>query len=82
MATTTPNIGLTKPVGTEFVNLSIINENYDKIDEAVGQINEAIEQTNEDVDHNTTEVAKLTETFKIGTFLFIVQKAFQNQTLA
>lgn len=36
MATTTPNIGLTKPVGTELISLGIINENYDKIDEAVG----------------------------------------------
>lgn len=38
MATTTPNIGLTKPVGTEFVSLGIINENYDKIDAAFGNI--------------------------------------------
>lgn len=54
MATTTPNIGLTKPIGTEFVNLGIINENYDKIDEAVGL--------------NATEVAKLTGLFKIVTY--------------
>ena len=32
MATVTPNIGLTKPAGTENVNLTVINENYDKID--------------------------------------------------
>lgn len=38
MATTTPNIGLTKPTGTEFVNRSIINENWDKIDAAFGNI--------------------------------------------
>jgi len=43
MATTTPNIGLTKPVGTEFVNLGIINENYDKIDEAIGNLETEIE---------------------------------------
>ena len=36
MATTTPNIGLTKPIGTENVNRSIINDNYDKIDAACG----------------------------------------------
>lgn len=38
MATTTPNIGLTKPAGTENVNRSIINENYDKIDTAIGTL--------------------------------------------
>ena len=38
MATTTPNIGLTKPTGTEFVNRSIINENWDKIDTAFGNV--------------------------------------------
>lgn len=54
MATTTPNIGLTKPAGTENVNLSIINENYDKIDEAIGL--------------NATEIAKLTGLFKIVTY--------------
>ena len=36
MATVTPNIGLTKPAGTENVNLTVINENYDKIDAAFG----------------------------------------------
>ena len=38
MATVTPNIGLTKPAGTENVNLTVINENYDKIDTAIGTI--------------------------------------------
>lgn len=38
MATVTPNIGLTKPAGTENVNLAVINENYDKIDTAFGTL--------------------------------------------
>lgn len=38
MATTTPNIGLTKPALGEYVSLSVINENYDKIDDAIGAV--------------------------------------------
>ena len=36
MATTTTNIGLTKPDGTENVSRQVINNNYDLIDAAVG----------------------------------------------
>ena len=35
MATTTPNLGLTKPAGTEKPDISVINSNMDKIDTAV-----------------------------------------------
>lgn len=38
MATTTPNIGLTKPVLTENVSLTVINDNYDKIDTEFGKL--------------------------------------------
>ena len=38
MATTTPNIGLTLPVGTEKVSRQIINQNMSKIDEKVGAV--------------------------------------------
>ena len=37
MATTTTNLGLTKPAGTEKPDISVINSNMDKIDTAVGQ---------------------------------------------
>lgn len=33
MATTTTNHGLTKPAGTDNVDISVINGNFDKIDE-------------------------------------------------
>ena len=35
MATTTTNLGLTKPAGTEKPDISVINDNMDKIDTAV-----------------------------------------------
>ena len=38
METTTPNIGLTKPVLTENVSLTVINDNYDKIDTEFGKL--------------------------------------------
>ena len=39
MATTTPNIGLTLPIGTENVSRQIINTNNTKIDTAIGTLN-------------------------------------------
>ena len=39
MATTTPNIGLTLPDGTENINRSVINGNNTLIDTAVGALN-------------------------------------------
>lgn len=39
MATTTTNLGLVLPVGSENVSRQIINENNTKIDTAIGQIN-------------------------------------------
>ena len=41
MSTSTPNIGLTLPVGVEKVSRAIINENMTKIDTAFGNINRA-----------------------------------------
>lgn len=35
MATTTPNLKLTKPAATDFYDVAVGNENLDKIDEAV-----------------------------------------------
>ena len=35
MATTTTNLGLTKPAGTDAVDIAVINANMDKIDTAV-----------------------------------------------
>lgn len=35
MATTTPNLALTKPAGTEYYDISVQNANMDKIDTAV-----------------------------------------------
>lgn len=37
MATTTPNVGLTKPIGTENVSRQVINDNYDIIDSEFGK---------------------------------------------
>lgn len=35
MATITTNLGLTKPAGTDYVDISVINTNMDLIDTAV-----------------------------------------------
>jgi hypothetical protein len=35
MATITTNLGLTKPAGTDYVDISVINTNMDLIDAAV-----------------------------------------------
>lgn len=51
MATTTPNIGLTLPDGTENINRSIINGNNTLIDTAVGALNSKI--TNNYTDYNS-----------------------------
>lgn len=39
MASTTPNIGLTLPTGTEKVSRQVINTNNTKIDTAIGTLN-------------------------------------------
>lgn len=38
MATTTTNLGLTKPDGSDKVVILVLNGNFDKIDEAIGAI--------------------------------------------
>lgn len=38
MATQTPNLGLKKPAGTDYVLVGDLNENSDKIDDAVGKL--------------------------------------------
>ena len=38
MATTTPNLGLVKPDGTDKVVILVLNGNFDKIDEAIAGI--------------------------------------------
>lgn len=38
MATKTTNLDLTKPAGTEVPDISVINGNMDKIDQAVGDM--------------------------------------------
>lgn len=45
MATTTPNLGLTKPAGTEKPDISVINVNMDKIDTAFGDMQDDIDNS-------------------------------------
>ena len=45
MASTTPNIGLTLPVGTERVSRQTINENNTKIDQKIGPVGDTDLQT-------------------------------------
>lgn len=46
MSSLTPNLGLTKPVGTENYNLGVVNNNSDIVDEVVGDIGAALEEIN------------------------------------
>ena len=43
---TTSNIGLTKPAATDTVNLTTLNSNWDKIDQAIGAISGTISASN------------------------------------
>lgn len=45
MASTTTNLGLTKPSGTEVPDISVINGNMDKIDSAVGNMQDNIDNS-------------------------------------
>jgi len=42
MAETTPNIGLKKPLGSEFVDIADLNSNMDRIDKAIGVIDDQL----------------------------------------
>lgn len=45
MATTTTNLKLTKPAGTEKPDISVINGNMDKIDTAFGDMQDDIDNS-------------------------------------
>lgn len=47
MATTTTNLNLTKPADSDAPDISVINENMDKIDEAYGDV--AIVELGDDI---------------------------------
>ena len=47
MSSLTPNLGLTKPAGTENYSLSVVNDNSDKIDTAMGDVETALEEINQ-----------------------------------
>lgn len=47
MSSLTPNLGLTKPVGTENYDLDIVNGNSDIIDTAMGDVETALEEINQ-----------------------------------
>lgn len=54
MATKTTNLGLTKPAGTEKPDISVINDNMNKIDTAVARKAIIKQLTNEDLNNVTT----------------------------
>jgi len=57
MATTTPNIGLTKPDSNEYYNISVFNGNADILDTAVNSLNTSI---NNKANKSVTYTATLT----------------------
>lgn len=60
MATTTPNLGLTLPAGTERVSRTTVNANNTLIDAAIGEDRERLESLE-------TDTAKLMEIKAVGT---------------
>ena len=51
MATTTANLGLTKPDYTEKADIAVINDNMDKIDTGVQNMNIAMQQARKLLDN-------------------------------
>ena len=43
MAETTANLGLTKPAGTDYADIAVLNDNWDKLDAAVAEAARAAE---------------------------------------
>lgn len=62
MATTTTNLGLTKPIGTEKALVSVINGNMDIIDNKVGAIpqNESVQSQITALNNQVTNVSTVT----------------------
>lgn len=58
MATTTPNLQLTKPAATDFYDVAVGNENLDKIDTKVGSIDETVTTLESDVGDIIVALAK------------------------
>lgn len=62
MATTTPNLQLTKPAATDFYDVAVGNENLDKIDTKVGSIDENVTTLESDVGAIIAALAKKADT--------------------
>ena len=58
MATTTPNLQLTKPAATDFYDVAVGNENLDKIDTKFGSIDETVTTLESDVGAILAELPK------------------------
>ena len=72
MSSSTTNLNLTKPTGSEYVSLSVINSNYDKIDEFAGSV------VGVEANGQGTATADLTK-LKVGNSIYNVNKATWNQ---
>lgn len=58
MATTTPNLQLTKPAATDFYDIAVGNENLDKIDTKFGSIDETVTTLESDIGAITAALPK------------------------
>lgn len=58
MATTTPNLQLTKPAATDFYDVAVGNENLDKIDTKFGSIDETVTTLESDIGAITAALPK------------------------
>ena len=62
MATTTENLGLTLPAGTDKAEISVLNENFQEIDDFAGQATSDIQQAQETANAAAPQATTYTKT--------------------
>jgi hypothetical protein len=68
LSTTTPNLGLIKPELTDPANITVMNENWDKIDNELKKQADATHYT-----YGTTDLTAGTSTLETGKLYFVYE---------
>lgn len=59
MATTTTNLGLTKPAAGDYYDIGVFNENFQKVDDAFGAVDSALNTVDEALDDKQNVISVL-----------------------